>query len=187
MAGTKFQYDENGSTFQYFILTFLILCLVPATFYFWSSDDDEEDIDHPKKKTGSKKDGCPPCGCGPCSDKAAYLKSQSPGLSFKNVLIKLALTSAWIILAYSGFCISQHDATQGVDINQFDRFKILGLIETATRSEIKRAYHKLSLIYHPDKVCLKVLLSVVSAHLVRHCRRQKKSHRSRSNPNFSSS
>jgi translocation protein SEC63 len=35
MAGQKFQYDESGSTFFYFILSFLALILIPATFYFW--------------------------------------------------------------------------------------------------------------------------------------------------------
>lgn len=40
MAGQKFQYDESGGTFFYFILSFLALILIPATFYFW-----------PKKKT----------------------------------------------------------------------------------------------------------------------------------------
>lgn len=43
MAGQKFQYDESGSTFFYFILSFLALILIPATFYFW-----------PKKKTEGK-------------------------------------------------------------------------------------------------------------------------------------
>lgn len=31
----KFEYDESGSTFFYFILSFLALILIPATFYFW--------------------------------------------------------------------------------------------------------------------------------------------------------
>jgi translocation protein SEC63 len=43
MAGQKFEYDESGATFFYFILSFLALILVPATFYFW-----------PKKKTEGK-------------------------------------------------------------------------------------------------------------------------------------
>lgn len=44
MAGQKFQYDESGSTFFYFILSFLALILIPATIYFW-----------PKKKEIGKK------------------------------------------------------------------------------------------------------------------------------------
>lgn len=35
MGGQKFEYDESGSTFFYFVLSFLALILVPATFYYW--------------------------------------------------------------------------------------------------------------------------------------------------------
>lgn len=35
MGGQKFQYDESGGTFFYFILSFLALILIPATVYFW--------------------------------------------------------------------------------------------------------------------------------------------------------
>lgn len=43
MGGQKFQYDESGGTFFYFILSFLALILIPATFYLW-----------PKKKKQGK-------------------------------------------------------------------------------------------------------------------------------------
>lgn len=33
MAGQKFQYDESGSTFVYFLLSFLALLLIPSTYY----------------------------------------------------------------------------------------------------------------------------------------------------------
>ena len=39
--GQKFQYDESGSTFFYFILSFLALILIPATFYFWPKKKSE--------------------------------------------------------------------------------------------------------------------------------------------------
>lgn len=35
MGGQKFEYDESGSTFFYFLLSFLALILIPATFYYW--------------------------------------------------------------------------------------------------------------------------------------------------------
>lgn len=35
MAGQKFQYDESGATFFYFILSFLALLLIPGTYYWW--------------------------------------------------------------------------------------------------------------------------------------------------------
>jgi translocation protein SEC63 len=41
--------------------------------------------------------------------------------------------------------------TSHVTMDRFDPFEILQVSETATDAEIKRAYRKLSLIYHPDK------------------------------------
>lgn len=35
MGGQKFQYDESGGTFFYFLLSFLALLLIPGTYYWW--------------------------------------------------------------------------------------------------------------------------------------------------------
>lgn len=35
MSGQKFQYDESGGTFFYFLFSFLALILIPGTFYLW--------------------------------------------------------------------------------------------------------------------------------------------------------
>ena len=42
MAGQKFQYDESGSTFFYFLLSFIGLALIPLTAYFVPADKEEE-------------------------------------------------------------------------------------------------------------------------------------------------
>ena len=39
MAGSKFQYDESGGTFFYFLLSFLALVVIPCTYYFWPKDE----------------------------------------------------------------------------------------------------------------------------------------------------
>lgn len=44
MAGQKFEYDETGKSFLYFILSFLALILIPSSFYLW-----------PKKQSKGKK------------------------------------------------------------------------------------------------------------------------------------
>lgn len=41
MGGQKFQYDESGGTFFYFLLSFLALILIPATFYYWPRKEKE--------------------------------------------------------------------------------------------------------------------------------------------------
>lgn len=38
MAGSKFQYDESGGTFFYFLVSFLALLVVPGTYYFWPTE-----------------------------------------------------------------------------------------------------------------------------------------------------
>ena len=38
MAGQKFEYDESGSTFFYFLISVLGLILVPCTFYCFPAD-----------------------------------------------------------------------------------------------------------------------------------------------------
>jgi hypothetical protein len=35
MGGQKFQYDESGGTFFYFLISFLALLLIPGTYYYW--------------------------------------------------------------------------------------------------------------------------------------------------------
>ena len=35
MAGMKFEYDENGATFAYFVLSFYAMIIIPLTYSFW--------------------------------------------------------------------------------------------------------------------------------------------------------
>ncbi len=41
--GMKFEYDESGATFAYFVLSFYAMIIIPLTYYFW-----------PKKEAKSK-------------------------------------------------------------------------------------------------------------------------------------
>lgn len=59
----------------------------------------------------------------------------------------MALILGWIALAATAYKVAhlQHDY-----IN-WDPFEILGVDPSASLKDIKKAYHKLSLVYHPDK------------------------------------
>jgi len=36
MAGAQFEYDEKGTTFYYFLISFYGIVLVPVTYYVWN-------------------------------------------------------------------------------------------------------------------------------------------------------
>jgi translocation protein SEC63 len=44
MAGMKFEYDENGGKFFYFLLSFYALIVIPCTYYLWPSDKKKSNI-----------------------------------------------------------------------------------------------------------------------------------------------
>lgn len=44
MGGQKFQYDESGGTFFYFLISFLALLLIPGTYYYWPRSVSEGNI-----------------------------------------------------------------------------------------------------------------------------------------------
>lgn len=45
MGGQKFQYDESGGTFFYFLISFLALLLIPGTYYWWPRKQKQGKVD----------------------------------------------------------------------------------------------------------------------------------------------
>uniref|UniRef100_A0A1I8Q6F1 J domain-containing protein n=1 Tax=Stomoxys calcitrans TaxID=35570 RepID=A0A1I8Q6F1_STOCA len=136
MAGQKFQYDESGGTFYYFLLSFLALVLIPTTIYYW-----------PRKKKEDPEKLREDCQCPDCIKKKAILASAEPYRAVKNVSIRIGLVLGWTLLIYLAYRVSQFD----YEMASFDPFEILKIEPTASKAEIKKAYHKLSLVLHPDK------------------------------------
>ncbi|KAM8709167.1 hypothetical protein ACLKA7_016043 [Drosophila subpalustris] len=136
MAGQKFQYDESGGTFYYFVLSFLALVLIPTTIYYW-----------PRKK---KEDPCKrkeECECADCVKKNVILANAEPYRLLKSVTIKLTIVLGWALLLFLTYRVSQFD----YEMASFDPFEILNVPPTSTQAEIKKAYYRLSKILHPDK------------------------------------
>ncbi|XP_022178428.1 translocation protein SEC63 homolog [Myzus persicae] len=136
MAGQKFQYDESGATFFYFLLSFLALLLVPGTYYWW-----------PRKQKEDPKALASECYCPGCRKKKLVLQSTKPWELMKRTFIKVIIIAGWVLLAFLAYKVSQFDYESA----SFDPYDILNVPIGTSEKVIKKAYRRLSLIYHPDK------------------------------------
>ncbi|GFY67510.1 translocation protein SEC63 homolog [Trichonephila inaurata madagascariensis] len=137
MSGTRFQYDESGSTFFYFLLSFEALVVVPCTYYFYPRAAGQ---DEGKKRDSTK------CNCDHCRIKACRLRLKEPWRKAKERFVKFLLFIGWVALALTAYKVAhlQHDYVA------YDPFEILEIDADASVAEIKKAYRRLSLIHHPD-------------------------------------
>jgi len=136
MAGQKFQYDESGATFFYFLLSFLALILIPGTYYWW-----------PRKQKEDPKALASECYCPGCRKKKLLLQSTKPWELMKRTFVKVIIVTGWVLLAFLAFKVSQFDYENA----SFDPYDILNVPIGTSEKVIKKAYRRLSLIYHPDK------------------------------------
>jgi len=138
MPAQKFEYDESGSTFFYFVISVLGLILVPCTFIFFPSDEVEE-VNKQKKLT---------CKCSDCLAKKDRLKNgKSDWKKTKKLLQRIFIVLGWILMAILINKVQQFDYESA----NFDPYDILGVGHGSSAGDIKKAYRKASLVLHPDK------------------------------------
>ena len=133
--------EYDNSAFYYFALTLLVIYIIPGTWYAVSEfvlafvSGGEVGA---KARTKTE------------TEKAANLKKKTTGFARLNTtsyLVNLGfLVFAWICFLYLLSLVSNDG-----EVNTFDPYVILGISQEAEVSEIKKAYRKLSLKYHPDK------------------------------------
>lgn len=134
MSKAKFTYDESGTTFFYFVLSFLALILVPSTYYLWPNELSEDD-------TKSE------CRCQGCQNKRQHLVNHYKWKRTRRRIVRGAIVIGWVAF----ILVAYKCATIKHEVVNWDPFEILGIRENATPEEVKKAYRQLSLIYHPDK------------------------------------
>lgn len=145
------QYDGTASLF--FFSTILICVAIPLTYVlivdaFFPENKFRKQYIPVGSKNGS---AFKYCHCSFCENKkdSALKDSQKLSNRFTSAFfIKLAVAlSLWFVVVQLAFAIMNSDTS----INTFDPYSILGISAGASVNEIKKAYRKLSLKYHPDR------------------------------------
>ncbi|XP_041008075.1 dnaJ protein ERDJ2A-like [Juglans microcarpa x Juglans regia] len=126
--------EENSALFPIFILTIMALPLVPYTILKLC-------------RAASKKTKSIHCHCSECSRSGKYRKSIFKRISNFSTCSNLTLILLWIIMIVLVYYIKNMSR----EIQVFEPFSILGLEPGASESEIKKAYRRISIQYHPDK------------------------------------
>lgn len=173
VSSSTYEYDENSETFPFFILTALLSITIPWSikliYQFLSNnkfrsinsirlrlanvDESQEDKENLEKKKKSieclyelqdslKKDTFKKL-------EYEYLKSNNSKNITKEFFI---VTVLWALVAYVYQSISNNAKIFESIASQFDPYELLGVTLSSTEKDIKSAYRKLSLKFHPDKL-----------------------------------
>ncbi|PKA63676.1 Chaperone protein dnaJ 39 [Apostasia shenzhenica] len=126
--------EENNSLFPIFILTMMALSVVPYTIIRLS-------------RAVTKKTKTIHCQCSDCSRSGKYRRSILKRISNFSTCSNLTILLLWVIMVMLVYYIKHTNR----ESQPFEPFSILGLESGASDSEIKKAYRKLSILYHPDK------------------------------------
>ncbi|XP_030527870.1 dnaJ protein ERDJ2A-like [Rhodamnia argentea] len=126
--------EENSALFPIFILTIMALPLVPYTVM---------KLCH----AATKKPKITHCQCSQCLRSGKYRRSIFKRISTFSTYSNLTLVLLWVVMIFLVYYIKNMSG----EIQVFEPFNILGLEPGASDSEIKKAYRRLSIQYHPDK------------------------------------
>ncbi|XP_019707516.1 dnaJ protein ERDJ2 isoform X2 [Elaeis guineensis] len=126
--------EENNSLFLIFILTMIALPLMPYTILRLC-------------RAATKKTKTIHCQCSVCSHSGKHRKSIYKRISNFSTCGNLTILLLWVVMVILVYYI-KHISRES---QPFEPFSILGLEPGASESDIKKAYRRLSILYHPDK------------------------------------
>ncbi|GMM56918.1 protein-transporting protein [Maudiozyma humilis] len=149
----NYDYDESSETWPFFLLTVLLMAVLPLTLLqlraLFSSDSDSNNSSSAEESELSSlsKKYTPPA----TADFAA--KFQHKGTSVLLSLRSLLCLVGWLAIAFLVQRISASGISGSMSgAGAFDPYEILGISSSASDRDIKSAYRKLSLKFHPDKL-----------------------------------
>ncbi|KAG2254895.1 hypothetical protein Bca52824_085031 [Brassica carinata] len=126
--------EENSALFPIFILTIMAIPLVPYTIVKLS-------------RAVSKKQRSIHCQCLECDRSGKYKRSLFKKISNFSTWSNLTLVLLWVVMIF----LIYYTKNMSRETQVFDPFSILGLEPGVSDSDIKKAYRRLSIQYHPDK------------------------------------
>jgi len=153
VAAKKSQSDGDDSAMLFFLLAMLSCLLAPWTlavlWYFLFPGHTEVSTAFPKSIEGHKVKYCRTQSMQERREAdMRRLQSRHISWGFASRLVLLVLLWCWLL--YIVMQVRQVLATSAMYQN-FDPYEILEVGGTSSTSQIKKAFHKLSLKYHPDK------------------------------------
>lgn len=143
-------YDDTA--FNYFVVTVLTCVAVPWTLSVVYSLLFPGQAQLQKEFPQKTASGCNLRYC-LTSDMVAKVDAarREARRCTKGTVVFWVLKTALLVMIWGGIVSTVMQLGQEKEIKKFDPFDILEVGPDASNSQIKRAYRKLSLVYHPDK------------------------------------
>eukprot|EP00440_Ansanella_granifera_P053192 gb/GFBE01057668.1/.p1 GENE.gb/GFBE01057668.1/~~gb/GFBE01057668.1/.p1 ORF type:complete len:672 (+),score=172.46 gb/GFBE01057668.1/:1-2016(+) len=142
-------YDDTA--FYYFVISVLTCVALPWTLsvihgLVWPGQDIEND--YPKKN--GEGNTLRYCRTAAMVEKVESARANARKFTTQTAILCLIKTMV-LSAIWAGVFGTVMQLGQEKEIKKFDPFDILDVLPTANGIQIKRAYRKLSLVYHPDK------------------------------------
>ncbi|CAE8658538.1 unnamed protein product [Polarella glacialis] len=142
-------YDDTA--FYYFVISVLTCVALPwtisvVTSVFKPRQDLEKDFPE-KSPEGTKLRYCATAAM---AEKVQDVRKAARSFT-KRTALSCLIKASVLCLIWAGIFSTGMELSQHKEIKKFDPFDILEVAPTANGPQIKRAYRKLSLVYHPDK------------------------------------
>ncbi|SCW03334.1 LAFE_0G08130g1_1 [Lachancea fermentati] len=145
----SYDYDESSETWPFFLLTLLCVVLIPLTIaqlYALLKSENSEKATRQKSPLDELDERYTSAKMIDFQKKFSNKRSK---LTSKRTIFVVV---GWAIVALLVNKIGGNEAIKEAASSLFDPYELLGIATSATEKEVKSAYRKLSVKFHPDKL-----------------------------------